>query len=67
VIGAVLTCAAVVLLPPVHSQEIDFSRIGGFESMGAGTVHSGSPPKTLVDDEDGHAVFLNRLECRYGR
>jgi hypothetical protein len=21
-------------------------------------VHSGSPPKTLVDDEDGHAVFL---------
>lgn len=42
----------------IPAQEIDFSRIGAFESMGAGTVRGGAPPKTLVDDDEHHAVFL---------
>jgi hypothetical protein len=42
----------------ISAQEIDFSRIGAFESMGAGTVRTGSPPKILVDDDEQHAVFL---------
>ena len=52
--------AAVIIAAPatLPAQEIDFSRIGGFESMGAGSVRTGSPPKTLVDDDEQHAVFL---------
>jgi hypothetical protein len=42
----------------ISAQEIDFSRIGSFESMGAGTVRSGAPPKTMVSDDEPHAVFL---------
>src|SRR5438128_1156837 len=42
----------------ISAQEIDFSRIGAFESMGSSTVRTGSPPKTLVDDDEQHAVFL---------
>jgi hypothetical protein len=42
----------------VPAQEIDFSRIGGFESLGSGAVRTGAPPKTLVDDDEQHAVFL---------
>jgi hypothetical protein len=49
-----------VATPPdsTSAQEIDFSRIGAFESMGSGTVRTGSPPKTLVDDDEQHAIFL---------
>ena len=49
-----------VAAPPrsISAQEIDFSRIGAFESMGSGTVRTGSPPKTLVDDDEQHAIFL---------
>ena len=50
---------AVTAAPPgTSAQEIDFSRIGAFESMGAGTAHGGAPPKTLVDDGEQHAIFL---------
>lgn len=50
---------AVALVPQeLVAQEIDFSDIGTFESMGNGTVHGGAPAKTLVDDDQGHAVFL---------
>jgi hypothetical protein len=56
--GAVLGLAAVAAPARLPAQEIDFSRIGGFESMGAGSVRTGSPPKTLVDDDEQHAVFL---------
>jgi hypothetical protein len=41
-------------------QEIDFSRIGGFESMSSRTVRTGSPPKMMVDDYEQHAIFLMR-------
>ena len=56
--GAVLGLAVIAAPPTPPAQEIDFSRIGGFESMGAGAVRTGSPPKTLVDDDEQHAVFL---------
>jgi hypothetical protein len=50
---------AVAAVPAgIAAQEIDFGRIGAFESMGSGTVRTGSPPKTLIDDDEQHAVFL---------
>ena len=50
---------AIIAAPtPLPAQEVDFSRIGGFESLGSGSVHTGSPPKTLVDDDQQHAFFL---------
>jgi hypothetical protein len=55
---ALLGLAAVAAPAPTSAQEIDFSRIGSFESMGAGTVRSGGASKTLVDDDEPHAVFL---------
>jgi hypothetical protein len=55
---ATLTAMAGVLPPKSNAQEIDFSRIGAFESFGTGTVHSGAPPKTLVDDDEAHAIVL---------
>jgi hypothetical protein len=55
---ALLGLAAIAAPASISAQEIDFSRIGSFESMGAGTVHSGAPPKTMVSDDEPHAVFL---------
>jgi hypothetical protein len=56
--GAVLGLAVVAAPAALLAQEIDFSRVGGFESMGSGTVRTGSPPKTLVDDDEQHAIVL---------
>jgi hypothetical protein len=57
--GCVMLGLAVIVMPAtLPAQEIDFSRIGGFESMGSGTVRTRSPPKTLVDDDEQHAIFL---------
>jgi len=56
--GAALAAVIIAVPATLPAQEIDFSRIGGFESMGAGSVRTGSPPKTLVDDDEQHAVFL---------
>jgi hypothetical protein len=57
---ALATLTATVAIPPPGSnaQEMDFSRIGAFESLGTGTLHSGAPPKTLVDDDEAHAIIL---------
>jgi hypothetical protein len=44
------------------AQVIDFSQIGAFESMASGTQRGGAPPKTIVDDKDGHIVFFTVLE-----
>jgi hypothetical protein len=54
------TLAATAGVPPTggNAQEMDFGRIGSFESLGTGTVHSGEAPKTLVDDDEAHAVVL---------
>ena len=57
--ACVMLGLAVIAMPAtLPAQEIDFSRIGGFESMGSGTVRTRSPPKTLVDDDEQHAIFL---------
>ncbi len=53
-----LALAAAAAPHELAAQEINFSDIGTFESVGDGTVHGGAPPKTLVDDDQGHAVFL---------
>jgi hypothetical protein len=55
---AALIAAAGMPSPASNAQEMDFSRIGAFESFGTGTVHGGAPPKTLVDDDEAHAVVL---------
>jgi len=55
----VLLCAAAVLLSEhVYAQDIDFGQIDKFESLGTGTLHVGSPPKTIIDDDERHAVIL---------
>ena len=59
IVSCALLGPAVIALPTgISAQEIDFGRIGAFESMGSGTVRTGSPPKTLVDDDEQHAIFL---------
>jgi hypothetical protein len=59
IVSCALLGPAVIAAPAATSaQEIDFSRIGAFESMGSGTVRTGSPLKTLVDDDEQHGVFL---------
>jgi hypothetical protein len=57
---ALAALTAIAGLPPSggNAQEMDLSRIGAFESLGTGSVHSGAPPKTLVDDDQLHAVVL---------
>lgn len=57
---AVALVGAGVLLPPGRgsAQGIDFDRIDKFQSLGTGTLHVGDPPKTIVDDNERHAVIL---------
>jgi hypothetical protein len=40
------------------AQEIDFGKIEKFESLVTGTLHVGSPPKTIVDDNKRHVIIL---------
>jgi hypothetical protein len=59
----VLLCAGIsVLSASVRAQVMDFSQIDAFESMGPGTVHGGSSPKTIIDDGDRHTIFITVLE-----
>lgn len=46
----------------VCAQEMDFGRIDKFESMGTATLRGGSPPKTIVDDGEQHAVLITIWE-----
>ena len=46
----------------VRAQAIDFSRIDKFESMGTATLRGVSPPKTIIDDGEQHAVFITIWE-----
>ncbi|HML06780.1 MAG TPA: hypothetical protein VK430_01465 [Xanthobacteraceae bacterium] len=56
-------CAGTSLLSEnVRAQVMDFSQIDAFESMGTGTLHGGSPPKTIIDDGERHTVFITVLE-----
>jgi len=57
-------CAGAVLWPnPAPAQEIDFSRIDKFESLGTGTLHVGASPKTIIADSERHVVILTILNA----
>jgi len=59
----VLLCAGMsVRSESVCAQVMDFSQIDAFESMGTGTVHGGSSPKTIIDDGERHTIFITVLE-----
>jgi hypothetical protein len=59
---AVLCTGVFFFSQKVSAQVIDFSKIDAFESMGTGTSHGGSQPKTIVDDGEQHTVFLTIWE-----
>jgi hypothetical protein len=65
----VLTCAVAILAllcaglqPGARAQVFDFGQIEEFESLGSGTQTGGSPPKTIVDDNQRHTVLFTVLE-----
>lgn len=45
-----------------QAQDFDFGQIDKFESLGTGTLHVGSPPKTIIDDDERHTVILTIYE-----
>ena len=64
-----LTCAVAILAllfadlrPGARAQVFDFGQIEEFESLGSGTQTGGSPPKTIVDDNQRHTVLFTILE-----
>jgi hypothetical protein len=58
VMFAALACVGVFQPTATSAQETDFGKIDKFESLGSGTLHVGSPPKTIVDDDQRHVVIL---------
>lgn len=58
VMSAALACGGTIQPSATSAQEIDFGKIDKFESLGSGTLHVGSPPKTIVDDDQRHVVIL---------
>ena len=61
-IAAVICIGTLILSATTPAQVIDFSKIDAFESMGTGTLHGGSPPKTIIGDGEQHTVFLTIWE-----
>jgi hypothetical protein len=55
---ALLCLAAAPVSEATYAQEIAFGQIDRFESFGTGTLHVGSPPRTIVDDDERHIVIL---------
>jgi hypothetical protein len=55
---ALLCTGAVPGSEAVSAQQVDFGKIDKFESPATGTLHVGSPPKTIVDDGERHVVIL---------
>ena len=60
VVAALALLCAGTILTTRHgfAQEIDFGAIDKFQSLGSGTLHVGDPPKSIVDDDERHAVLL---------
>jgi hypothetical protein len=50
--------AVTLVAEKIGAQEINFDQINKFESLGTGTLHVGSPPKTIIDDGERHVVIL---------
>jgi hypothetical protein len=59
---ALLCAGSLFLSANVCAQAIDFTQIDAFESMGTGTLHGGSPAKTIVDDNEQHTVIITIWE-----
>jgi hypothetical protein len=55
---ALLCGEAASVSEAAYAEEIDFGNIDKFESLATGTLHVGSPPKTVVDDGERHVVIL---------
>lgn len=55
---ALLCAGAVLRAENISAQEMDFGQIDKFQSLGSGTLHVGTPPKTIVDDDERHVVIL---------
>src|ERR1700733_5213670 len=55
---ALLCAGATFTVGSSSAQEIDFGKIDKFQSLGTGTLHVGDPPKSIVDDDERHAVIL---------
>jgi hypothetical protein len=49
-----------------YAEEIDFGQIDKFESLATGTLHVGSPSKTVVDDGERHVVILTIWQGWHG-
>ena len=49
---------AILVSQNVHAQDFDFGQIDKFKSLGTGTLRVGSPPKTIIDDNERHTVIL---------
>jgi hypothetical protein len=61
---AAFLCAGFILLPlSSRAQDINFDQIDKFESFGTGTLDVGSPPKTIIDDDERHTVILTVWEA----
>jgi hypothetical protein len=65
----VLICAAAILAllcmgfqSEARAQVFDLGQIEELESLGSGTQTGGSPPKTIVDDNERHTVLFTILE-----
>ena len=57
-VPALLCLAAAPVSQAAYAQEIDFGQVDKFKSFGTGTLHVGSPPKTIVDDDERYVVIL---------
>jgi len=55
---ALLCLAAAPVSEATYAQEIGFGQIDRFETFGTGTLHVGSPPKNIIDDDERHMVIL---------
>jgi hypothetical protein len=58
VLALALLGAMTLVSTSVNAEEIDFGQVDKFESLATGTLHVGTPPKTLVDDGERHVVIL---------
>jgi hypothetical protein len=61
-IAAMLVLILAGLQPGARAQVFDFGQIEEFESLGSGTQTGGSPPKTIVDDNQRHTVLFTILD-----
>ena len=60
---ATISTGMVFASEDVCPQVIDFSQIDAFESMGTGTLHGVSQPKTIISDDEKHTVFITIWEA----